>query len=308
MKVVLVLTLLLGAMYSSAATLSPSKPGRLRLLMQERLPRWQATLGSTLAAGILLFSSPVAAQDGGAQPQGQWREANHAEHSAVLNLVLTFKGTRRSIHIVHVGEDRQARALFLGLRFGFMAIPTAEAESILGIADAWLFDRSGLARRDAEVWEVESFFRPDAEQVRLHDITLVAIEGLNTSDYHVAPLDDFPKLGESLTSVDYRTQLVPERERLNWIELHAAAPLTQEDCIAFSFAPDLWSAHGNCGRREATTPIFNAAGKLVGFNLAAGEIVVIPPQVRTYLLEERFGVSAKRKLPLTWGAIKGGAY
>lgn len=311
MKRLLVLILWLSAAHSHAAPPSPAKQGSLHQLLQRQLPRGRATLSSILAAGSLLLTSPAAAQNAEILPPLEQQQDNHIEHYAVLNLVLTFAGTVRDSHIVYIGEDRQARALFLSLRFNLLALPVAEAELLLGTAAAQLFDHTGLVLHDAEVEEVQNFLRPDAELARLHDIALLVVEGVDTRAYQAVQIDTFPAPGTSLTTVAYRTDLVPERKARRWLEVIAAAPLAREKCRAFNFMPELWLAHSNCGLhdRGSTTsaPIFTAEDKLVGFHLIEGDIVVVPPQVHAYL-EEALVVAAEQKLPLTWGAIKKGGY
>lgn len=310
MKNLLVLMLSLSAADGYAATSPLAKQRSLRQLMQKQLLRGQATLSSMLVASSLLLTSPAAAQDVALPPLDQQQEANHAEHSSVLNLVLTFAGAVRDSHIVYVGEDHQDRALFLSLRLTLTVLPIAEAELLLSDADAQLFDRTGVVLRDAKVEEVRHFLRPDAKLVRLNDITLLAVEGLDTRAYQAVQIDTFPAAGTLLTSVAYRTDLVPEREKLAWLEILAAAPLTQGPCQALSVTPAQWSAHSNCafnGIQPTTAPIFTAGGKLVGFYLILGDLVVIPPQVQAYL-ERALVVEAEQKLPLTWGAIKRGDY
>ena len=310
MKNLLVLMLSLSAVDSYAATSPRSKRGTLHQLLQKQLLRGQATLSSMLAASSLLLTSPAAAQDAALPPPDHQQEANHAEHSSVFNLVLTFAGAVRDSHIVYVGEDHQDRALFLSLRLTLTALPIAEAELLLDAADAQLFDRAGAVLRDAEIEEVQHFLRPDAKLVRLNDIALLAVEGLDTRAYQAVQLDTFPTPGTLLTLVAYRTDLVPAREELAWLEVLAAAPLTQEQCRALIVNHARWSARSNCGPNDVmptTAPIFTAGGKLVGFYLIRGDIVVIPPQVQAYL-EEAFVVEAEHKLPLTWGAIKRGDY
>ncbi len=349
LNALLVLTLLLSAANSSAATPPPSKQGVLRQLVQQHLPfsslteafgrfllrttpgrfllrttpgrfllrttpgrflapHWREALSSTLAAGILLFSSPAVAQD--LRPIGRYTQATRAEHLSVFNLVLDFAETKRASNFVYIGKDRQDRALFLGLRVNVTILPVMEAELMIGVADAWLFDHEGLVQRDAEIEEVQAFLRPDANLARLHDITLLAVEGLDTRDYSAVRVAAFPPLETPLEIVVYRTDLIGERQ--DWVEVFSDAPLAREECMAISFDPERWSAGGNCATGtlavSITAPVFIAKeGELVAFAISDAEMVVIPPLVQAYL-EEALGVEAKQKLPLAWGAIKRGAY
>lgn len=310
MKNLLVLMLSLSVANSYAATSPLSKQRSLRQLVQKQLLRGKATLSSVLVASSLLLTSPAVAQGAVLPPPENQQEANHAEHSSVLNLVLTFAGRVRDSHIVYVGQGHRDRALFLGLRLALTAVPLAEADLLLSDADARLFDRAGPVLRDAKVEEIQHFLRPDAELIRLYDISMLAVEGLDSHAYQAVQIDTFPAPETLLTVVAYRTDLVPEREKLDWWEILAATPLLQGQCQALSVTPALWSAHSNCdfNRMGTTTaPIFTAGGKLVGFYLAEGNIVVIPPQVQTYL-EGALVVEAEQKLPLTWGALKKGGY
>ena len=304
---ILNLLLALALLSSHAFAQLPSKQRSLRQLVQQHLPHWSKTLVGAVVTSSLLLSSPVVAQD--LRPVGHYTQATRAEHQSVFNLVLSFAGRFRDSRIVYVGEDRQARALFLGLRLNVIVLPIAEAELMLGIADAWLFDHEGLVQRDAEVEEVQAFFRPDLELARLYDMTLLTVKGLATRDYQAVQLDAFPEL-EKLTSVTYRIDLVPRADEPDWLEIFAAAPLAREECVASSVTPELWLAESNCGIGNSvstTSPIFTAVGKLAGFNLIEGEIVVIPPEVQAYV-EEALAVEAEQKLPIAWGAIKRGEY
>ena len=178
---------------------------------------------------------------------------------------------------------------------------------MLDTAEAWLFDHEGLVKSAAVVKEVEAFLRPDGRFVRLHDITLLAIEGIDRYDYRAVRLDPSPSPETPLEAVSYRVDLVARGEdEDNWLDMIRKAPLARQGCTIFSVNPEMWSAQSNCGAGGLVLPtalIFNAAGEIVGFNLEGGEVVLIPHQVHTYL-EQALAVDPKQKLSDTWGAIK----
>lgn len=310
-NLLLVLALLLSTTHSMAQLPSQQRGWRKLASFTEAVGgflaprRWRDTLVGMTVASSLLLSLPVVAQE--LRPVGHYTQASRAEHLSVFNLLLNFAQTWRDNHIVYVGQ-RGDHSLFLGLRLGITVIPIAEAELMLGAADAWLFDHEGLVSHSVAVEEIQAFLRPDANLVRLYDITLLAIEGLDMHDYRAVQLDAFPSPERPLEIVSYRVDLVEEKEE--WVEVLSKAPLAREGCTAFGITPEMWSAHGNCGIDgivSATAPIFNAAGKLVGFIIHKGDMVVIPPQVKAYL-EEALAVAPGQKLSITWGAIKQGGY
>ena len=88
----------------------------------------------------------------------------------------------------NVGEDKRQRALLLGLRTNMTILPLKNAEPLIDKSEAWVFDHQGLVLQQAEVEEVQAILRPDNSLVRLYDLTLVAVKGLDSRDYQVAPL------------------------------------------------------------------------------------------------------------------------
>ena len=307
---ILNLLLVLALLSSHAFAQLSSKQRGLRQLVQQHLPHWSKTLVGAVVTSSLLLSSPVVAQD--LQPAGHHTQATRAEHQSVFNLMLVFNETERPSHFVYVGQDWQRRALLLGLRLNVTIVPFAEAGLMLGVAEAWFFDHEGLVQRDAEVEEVQAFLRPDIELARLYDLTLLTVKGLATQDYRAVRVGAFPPPATPLDIVVYRTDLAGAEGAAEWVKVFSNAPLAREECMATSFAPELWSAIGNCttGRLgvSVTAPIFTASdGELVAFGLTDTEMVVIPPEVQAYV-EEALAVEAEQKLPTAWGAIKRGEY
>lgn len=319
LNLLLVLTLLLSSAPSMAQL--PSQPRGLRSLASSlkeafgRLlaPHWRGTLVSAVAASSLLLSSSAAAQEKAPvplRPIGHYTQATRAEHQSAFNIALNLADTWRDSHIVYVGRDNEKRALFLSMRINVTVPPVAEAETMLDVSEAWLFNHEGLVQRNAKVEEAQVFLRPDAEFNRMHDLTLLAVEGLDTQDYHAVQVDASLPLETPLDIIAYRFDLALIRGVEGWVDLYSKAPLARDECRAFSVTPELWSAQSNCfdGVMEFTTaPIFTKAGELVGFYFMQGEVVVIPPAVQLYL-EEALAIPPEQKLPVTWGELKEEAY
>lgn len=188
--------ILLCALLMSSSQSVAQLPSQQRSLRQfvEQVPSmvrrlvpssWRNTLVGMAVAGSLLLASihpsPAVAQ--GLRPIGHHIEATRPEHLSVVTLMLNFNQTWRDSHLVYVGHGVDKRALFLGMRVNITTLPLAEAELMLDTAKAWLFDHEGLVEASAVVKEVEAFLRPDGQFVRLHDITLLAIEGIARYDY-----------------------------------------------------------------------------------------------------------------------------
>ena len=303
LHLLLMLTLLLSSTHSMAQLPSPQKGWR------SLASHWRNTLVSAVAAGGLLLSSPGAAQEKAfvrLRPVGQYTQASRAEHQSVLNVALNLKDTWRNSHIVYVGRDSEKRDLFLAMRINVTIDPILDADPMLDVSEAWLFDHEGLVLRNAEVEEAQVFLRPDRDINRRHDLTVLAVEGLDSQDYHAVQVDPELPLETPLDIIAYRFELALMMGVEGWVDLYSKAPLARDECSAFSVAPEFWSAQSNCfdGVMEFTTaPIFNKAGKLVAFYLLDGEIVVIPPSVQLYL-EQALGIPPEQKLPVTWGELK----
>ena len=307
LHLLLVFILLLSSAPSMAQL--PSQQKGLRSLVSH----WRNTLVSAVAAGSFLLTSPVVAQEKAfvpLRPIGHYTQASRAEHQSVFNVALNLDDTWRDSHIVYVGRDSEKRDLFLAVRTNITIAPVANAETMLDASEAWLFDHEGLVLPNAEVEEAQVFMRPDVDFIRLHDLTVLAIEGLDSRDYHAVQVDTALPLETPLDIIAYRFELALMMGVEGWIDLYSKAPLARAECHAFSVAPEFWSAQSNCfgGVMEFTTaPIFNKAGKLVGFYLLDGEIVIIPNSVQLYL-EQALGIPPEQKLPVTWGELKKEAY
>ncbi len=292
-----------------ALTLSAQSQGQTQQLARQHLPPWSKKLISVAIASGLLLSSPVMAQE--LPLNAQFTTTTRAEHLSVLNLMFISNGRQRSGYFAYVGQDPQNRALLLGLRLSVTIIPFVEAELVINAdgAETLIFNHEGLALRTAAVEEKQAFLRPDVELARLYDMTLLALDGLTTQDYHAVQVGAFPPTTTPLDIVVYRTDLLLDPGKdVDWVAVYSNAPLAQEKCVATSFTPELWSANGNCttGRFAVSTtaPIFTADdGELVAFAFSATEMIVIPPEVQTYV-QEALAINSTQKLSTTWGAIK----
>lgn len=263
------------------------------------------------AMAVALLSVPVGyAQDGdqqGKMEERQWQEIDNERYFSVLYMVLDFMHTKRS-HIAYLGNDHEGRALFLGLRFNVLDVPHVQGKLLFGAEVAYLVDHEGLALEEAQIEEIRVFTSPDNNEIRLYDMTLLAVEGLDTTAYQPLKLAHFPKSGTELDLVSYHVPVPVDPDNWNWQEDVLDSPLLQQRCRAGRFMPQSWVVRSNCNLVVPpapvgfTAPVF-AAEHLVGFGFIEENLVGIPDVVVEHV-QHALAVDARPSLPVTWGEIK----
>ena len=280
---------------------------------------WRKTLVSVVTTATLLFSPPVSAQ----QPDPEqvlhnpaqlakdmgYQEVAEGEYTEIFYMVLDHADIRRDSHVIYLGQDKQRRALFLALRINTTVLPIKNSDSLIGIADVWLFNANGHILSQVKAEELHVFIRPDNEVMRLHDITLLAMRGLKMEEYTGAQLASHFPVDTPLMAVSYHLNLLEEDGW--WVDDFINALLQKKNCRANIYQPQKWTAFGDCDTEEfaaaITAPILTSvegkSGKLVGFGLIESEIVALPPQVKAYL-DSQLAIEPMGKLSLTWGKLK----
>lgn len=312
MKNLLLLMFALHMTNVNAATFNSLKPDRVataaRNFMHKHLPTWGKVVVSVAMIATLLSAGNLQAQDEGFQEKVEeklWQEVDNERYFSVLQLVLDFFQTQRSSHIVYLGKDNNDRALFLSLRLNILDIPHVQGRLLLDAATAYLADHNGLVLEDAKVEEVRAFISPDDSDGRIYDMSLLAVEGLDTDAYLPLEIALYPKSGTELDLVSYHIPIPDDPN--NWQEIFDA-PLLQQKCVAGPFSPLVWELASNCALDTLgagiTAPVF-VGDYLVAFGLIETKLVGITPVVIEHL-SHALAVDAELKLPVTWGEIKNG--